>query len=147
MAKSDKFWSMHSDISRLVFDLKSEIIVREGKYREEVIPGSDFGSGPCSFDKVWDYETIVEQEEIREPDIKKREDARKKLIEMYENPPVPIAKDLAGRALTENNIGNYPYSNLRLYVSGFDFIYLAKGIAAIAAASGFWYMIYKYLSR
>jgi len=81
-------------------DMSAEIVVQEEISHEEAIPGSDRGSGPCSFDKVWDYEYIIDKPRITEPDAQKREAAEQKLQQIYDSSEWYSARYVAGIALS-----------------------------------------------
>jgi len=87
------------EIAGLKRDLNAERIVQAERGHEQVIPGSDRGSGPCSFDKVWDYEYIIDEPEIREPDTKRKETAKRRLTEIYSSCSWYSARYAAGRLL------------------------------------------------
>ncbi len=86
-------------IAELRGDLSASLIIQEERGHDEVIPGSDRGSGPCSFDKVWDYQYVVDQPEITEPDTAKRESARALLQDIYDSSEWYSARYAAGWAL------------------------------------------------
>ena len=89
-------------IKQLEGYLKAEIVVQEERGHDEVIPGSDRGSGPCSFDKVWDYDYIIDKPRIAHPDTETRESARQELHQILDNSKwyQPIRRYLCKRALS-----------------------------------------------
>jgi len=66
-------------IKELEKDLHAYIVVQNAIGHDEAIPGSDRGSGPCSFDKVWDYEYVVTSPAVTKPDSEKNERAKREL--------------------------------------------------------------------
>ncbi len=84
------------EVERLKRDLSAKIIIQEKiDHLEEV--GSS--GGPCSFDKSYDYEYIVDQHEINKPDTSKTEPAKAELTSIYNSSEWYSARFAAGYAL------------------------------------------------
>jgi len=90
-------------IKKLKEDLSAEVITQAEEGHYIIVPGSDFGSGPCSFDKDWDEEYIVDREAWRDPDYPTRRAAEARLKKIRDSPDEwPAIRYAASGALGEN---------------------------------------------
>ncbi len=130
-------------ISELRIDLFAEVIVQEEKASYHIVPGSDYGSGPCSFDKDWDEEKIIEQEEIRGHDVLRREAARARLRQIRDSlDELPVIRYAASKALGEKPSTMLGYYPLRIFVNDVIRSPTVK-FAAAAALAGLVYEVLK----
>ncbi len=137
-------------VRELEMDLNAEIVEHEERGHYEIVPGSDYGSGPCSFDKVWDEEYIVDSPEIRSPDYAKRRAAEARLGEIWNSPDEgPVARYAAAKALGER-VDKIPFYDVLMNVDNWidknsdNIGALGLGIAFNGAAFGLIYIAAKF---
>lgn len=140
----DPIWDFDSEISQLEKDLNTKIVVQKEESHEisDGLRGEDLycRSGEPAYRKV------IDKPQITEPDIKKRDISKNRLIEIY-NDSHSIAKHLAGRVLSRNRIGNYPYSKTRVFVHEDPIASMAGVFVTTGVVAGIGSFIYHYLTR